>query len=83
MARFILWRADAQGYSVRVHTGQRVVDEYVAGNCRQDSQVFLDPDDSGALSEEELRECARKTAEDLAKEHSADPVEEDNERVNL
>lgn len=81
MPKLILWSADACGYSVRVLAGKQIVDEYVAGNCRQDSQVFLDPDDPAALSEEELREGARSTAVDLARQHSADAVEEDTDFI--
>jgi hypothetical protein len=81
MAKLIL-SADAHGYSVRVLVHQQIVDEYVAGNCPRDSQVFLSPNDPDAVSEEELREYAQKTAHEMARRYSADLVEEDADLAN-
>lgn len=79
MTKLVLWSASRAGYSVRVIAGSRILDEYVTGNCRQDSQVWLDPNDPGALTEAELCACARRSAQELATEHSAQVVEEECE----
>jgi D-alanine-D-alanine ligase-like ATP-grasp enzyme len=77
MSKVILWSSNPCGYSIRVLSAAQTIYEYTAGNSRQDSQVVLAPDDSDAVPEEELRQFAKNTAKEMAKEHDADAIEED------
>ena len=77
VATLILWTVGASGYCVRVLRDGRIVDEYNAGNCRQDSGEVLNPGDPGSLGKEELRACACRTAADISRQYSGAMVEED------
>lgn len=84
MIKSIGWAANQYGYVVQGHDEHgQVTDEldYWAGNNVHDSQSYVDPGTRNAVSPEELRRMAEKTAKEAADEHnvSHDDVWEDTD----
>ena len=68
MTKHIVYGVSRGGYKVLVMEGDKIVDEYTAGNCRRCSQTFLHPDDSIAVQRDQLLKWAEQTAKEWAKE---------------
>lgn len=68
----VIFAASRWGYTVQVIDGGRIIHEYSAGNCWQDSPTVVHPCNGVALSQ--LERWAEATAKDIAKERGI-PVE--------
>jgi len=77
--RCVRYAVHRVGYVVRVLEEGRIIYEYSAGNSPSDSQVYVAAGDG--LPESVLREYARQTAEELAREFGAGTlfIEEEEE----
>lgn len=68
----ICWTTHEAGYDVVAIDDQgNLIQEYTAGNSRQDSYSF-EPDPAYALTPDELEDYARKTATEMAEELRSD-----------
>jgi hypothetical protein len=67
------FRGKPNGYAVLVFEDGDIIEEYEAGNHPHDSQVWISPNDSLALSADKLAEMAKSTALEMAQEHGIGP----------
>jgi hypothetical protein len=77
----VLWRATERSYTVLVLAGSEIIHEHNSGNCRFDSQTYLEPGQPGAISAEELRTFAQSTAVDISREYNTDLIAEDIDQL--
>lgn len=68
------------GYEILISRGTRIIYDYSAGNCAQDSVAVVPLNDPSCLSLRELKKLARRTARDMADEYgvSRDHIEFSN-----
>jgi hypothetical protein len=64
----VIYAATKFGYCVQVIDSGKIVHEYAAGNCWNESQTVIDPKSPGAAMLSQIRRWARQTARDIAKE---------------
>lgn len=66
----VLWAARAGGYRVDVYNGDDHICTYSAGNSRHESQTYVPLRSQNALSAQEVRWAAKRTAAEFAREHN-------------
>jgi hypothetical protein len=66
----VTWYANKYGYQVEVLERGQIIHEYFAGNHPHDSEEVLEPSDPLAVPEQEIRQFAQSTAEQIADEFS-------------
>lgn len=66
---WIGWRVHEYGYTVRVYDSEsNQIDQYDAGNHRNDSAAYVERGNSARLPKGTLRHYARQTAQEMAAE---------------
>jgi hypothetical protein len=64
----VIYAATVFGYCVQVIDSGKIVHEYTAGNCWNESQTVIDPKSPGAAKLSQIKRWAKQTARDIAKE---------------
>jgi hypothetical protein len=64
----VIFAATVFGYCVQVIDGGKIVHEYTAGNCWNESQAVINPKSPGAAKLSQIKRWAVQTAKEIASE---------------
>ena len=64
----VIYAATVLGYCIQVIDSGKIIHEYAAGNCWNESQTVIAPKSPGAAKLSQIKRWAVQTAKEIAKE---------------